>query len=179
MTGGRDRPCRHAAYELRRVRATMAGAWCPDCHRWVTQDTWHTAGAWIPRDVLAAYELDYEAIPFHEDAALAPCAVCGTITTLEEHHLAPVALFGLELATRWGTIMVCREHHEDWHRRTTPGLCTRYDVSEHVQQITLSTPTSRLPEVVAQLAVQLPEPSLRSHIDTVYRRLVRWMDEAA
>lgn len=179
MTGRITPPCTHPAYELRRIRATMAGAWCPDCARWVTQETWHTAGPWIPRDVLALYELDYDSIPYHEDAALAPCAVCGTVTTCEEHHIAPVAVFGLELATRYGTMLLCREHHDAWHRHLTPGLCTTYDAAYHVQLITLTTPQSRLPELVTRLAEQLPEPRLRTHIDTLYRRLVRWMDEAA
>jgi hypothetical protein len=43
---------------------------------------------------------------------------------LEQHHYAPVSLYGDE-AERHPTARICRPCHMRWHRLVTPGLCTK------------------------------------------------------
>jgi hypothetical protein len=43
------------------------------------------------------------------------CLFCGTREWLEEHHYAPVEIFGWEMAQLFGTVTLCRTHHSYWH----------------------------------------------------------------
>lgn len=49
-------------------------------------------------------------------APAAACEVCGVFAPLEDHHLAPRAVFGDD-ADRWPTVAVCAGCHAEWHRR--------------------------------------------------------------
>ena len=44
-----------------------------------------------------------------------PCQVCGAFGT-EMHHWAPAAIIGSEAAV-WPTAILCRDCHQEWHRR--------------------------------------------------------------
>ncbi len=50
------------------------------------------------------------------------CPVCGRLALLEEHEVAPRAVFGDE-AHGWPTVWCCRACHEGWHERTGVGRC--------------------------------------------------------
>lgn len=71
-------------------------------------------------DVAAERDEAYTALRYiarRAELALPPathCPVCLRVVPLEEHHLAPRALFGDE-AERWSTQNVCRDCHERWH----------------------------------------------------------------
>lgn len=58
-----------------------------------------------------------------------PCSVTGcTNTGHERHHWAPVAVFGAT-ADAWPTSLLCREHHQEWHRAMTGYEWTRRRVA--------------------------------------------------
>lgn len=45
-----------------------------------------------------------------------PCARCGATEGVEEHHWAPVAVFGWAEANKWPLGYLCRPCHRTWHR---------------------------------------------------------------
>jgi hypothetical protein len=53
-----------------------------------------------------------------------PCAVCGARKGSQEHHWAPVHLFGLD-ADKWPKNYLCTEHHREWHAKVTPNMTKR------------------------------------------------------
>ena len=51
-----------------------------------------------------------------EDAFLGPtCCVCGD-PFVEHHHYAPKEFFGLAEADAFGTVPLCKKHHDRWHQ---------------------------------------------------------------
>lgn len=164
--------CRHRRVEPRRARIALAADWCVDCGQW--------ASSWLSNDALAERGLSRDALPYAPGYVPdTTCQWCGAVAELEAHHIAPRVLFGDVVAERCGTVMVCRPCHEHWHRIATPGLCTTYDVAWHVQQITLTVPPEHRPALALALAEQLPQARLKHHIDVLFRRWMRSMDEAA
>jgi hypothetical protein len=45
-----------------------------------------------------------------------PCERCGSTEGVEEHHWAPVSVFGAHEADRWPVAALCRSCHREWHR---------------------------------------------------------------
>lgn len=164
--------CRHRRTEPRRARTAQVADWCLDCGQWATQ--------WLSNDALAERGLSRHTLPYAPGYAPdTPCQRCQVTAELEIHHIAPRAVFGDVVADEFGTVDLCRPCHEFLHQRLTPGLCTTYDVVWHVQLITLTVPPEHHPTLALALAEQLPQTHLKQHIDTLFRRLMRWMDEAA
>lgn len=64
-----------------------------------------------------AENIDVTVLPVGTDLRLdnPPCQVCGAFGT-ETHHWAPTAIFGSEAAV-WPTAILCRDCHQEWHRR--------------------------------------------------------------
>jgi hypothetical protein len=64
-----------------------------------------------------ARDYDLPALPVHVDHRDTShlCARCGHHET-EEHHFAPVALFGWDEAQKWPTAWLCPRCHRYWHR---------------------------------------------------------------
>lgn len=49
------------------------------------------------------------------------CAVCGNRMT-ERHHWAPRAIFGDKECEQWPMDFLCKDCHDQWHRKVTPQL---------------------------------------------------------
>lgn len=49
------------------------------------------------------------------------CAVCGN-RNAEQHHWAPTAIFGKNVAEQWPKDYLCKKHHDEWHKTVTPQL---------------------------------------------------------
>lgn len=52
------------------------------------------------------------------------CEVCGSTSSIHEHHWAPFHLFGDE-AGKWPTSFLCQSCHARWHSVVTPGMGKR------------------------------------------------------
>lgn len=78
----------------------------------------------VPHHVADAYGVVVARLPIVEDFAgrYARCVVegCGS-EEVEWNHIAPRAIFGHE-ADKWGTVALCRRHHQEWGERVTPQL---------------------------------------------------------
>lgn len=59
---------------------------------------------------------ELEAMPIRTSKMRGTCPICRESDILEEHHLAPRAVFNEE-ANMWPTILVCRSCHERWHAK--------------------------------------------------------------
>jgi hypothetical protein len=44
------------------------------------------------------------------------CERCGATEGVEEHHWAPVAVFGVPEAEKWPLALLCRSCHVRWHQ---------------------------------------------------------------
>jgi hypothetical protein len=55
------------------------------------------------------------------EAPTEPCARCGNVEYLEQHHWAPRHLFGDD-CNNWPMSGLCRKCHAEWHRIVTPNM---------------------------------------------------------
>lgn len=94
------------------------GWWCLECKWWTESKN---GGFWIPKETLIANGVDLSVMRVVERMEQHRCVVCGARGT-EEHHWAPQAIFGKEVADRWPKDFLCKQCHDEWHRLVTPQL---------------------------------------------------------
>ena len=112
--------CQRAVSMVKMQLAT--GTWdahfyCYDCDKRSSNHAIAGSGQWVKgRDVWPHKVIGdrLDSLPERPNKRKAPCSVCGSVEPLEQHHLAPAAVFGEE-CDRWPTVMVCRSCHQRWH----------------------------------------------------------------
>lgn len=101
------------------ARRRVASGWrafryCGRCGRFA-----FGGASYVPLDHLGPGVL--ETLPVVERDGQTLCEVCQRAGPVEQHHLAPRAIFGSE-SERWPSVWVCRGCHERWHAfMRTPG----------------------------------------------------------
>lgn len=84
------------------------------------------SGRWfIPKDDLRAHGIDPDALPIAPEGTPNEirCLVSGCNQRgAEQHHWAPRHLFG-DAADLWPRDYLCKQHHDEWHKRVTPNMC--------------------------------------------------------
>lgn len=70
--------------------------------------------------LFTADELDNMEIWRDDVGESTPCEMCGQQIGSFFHHYAPRHLFG-DTADKWATGYLCKEHHEEWHKKTRTG----------------------------------------------------------
>jgi hypothetical protein len=98
------------------------GWWCLECHAWTPA---RNSGSWIAKETLVAHGVDLLSVPVVDVKKGPRCTHCGK-RGAEEHHWAPRAIFGREVADAWPTDFLCKECHDEWHRKVTPQLVGGY-----------------------------------------------------
>lgn len=96
--------------------------YCQPCDRIATRDLGY-AGPWVPKADLPANTAVEQLPRVNNGWQPAPCQVCGTVTKLQWHHLAPRAL--MPNADQWPQVWTCDQCHMSWHDCVTPGLVSR------------------------------------------------------
>lgn len=66
-------------------------------------------------------EEQIELLPIIMPNLYSRCAKCGA-RGCEEHHWAPIGIFGREEADKWPKDFLCKTCHDEWHRMVTPQL---------------------------------------------------------
>jgi hypothetical protein len=66
-------------------------------------------------------EEQIELLPIIMPHLYSRCGRCGA-RGCEEHHWAPIAIFGQEEADKWPKDFLCKTCHDEWHRMVTPQL---------------------------------------------------------
>lgn len=85
--------------------------WCSQCGRWSTGS--------VPLATLRSRGIDPATLTVVNDyrGSLGRCSRRGCDReAVEDHHFAPLAIFGAE-ADEWPRALLCVEHHVEWHRR--------------------------------------------------------------
>jgi hypothetical protein len=85
--------------------------WCDECGRWATGS--------VPLATLRARGIEPAELQLVDDyrGLLGRCSHRGCEReAVEDHHFAPLAVFGPE-ADDWPRGLLCVEHHVEWHRR--------------------------------------------------------------
>ncbi len=94
---------------------------CLDCGR-LAQKTGQNVSHSKVDELLDHYDKSRSDIPIAEDySGEAQCEVSGCERPAEVHHVAPRALFG-DQCNQWPKVLLCREHHNEWHTTVTPYL---------------------------------------------------------
>lgn len=105
----------------RRISASLAehhGWWCLSCNHWTYK---RGGGFWISNEQLAEAGVDVTATRIMEIVSGHRCARCGSRGG-EEHHWAPRAIFGPDVAESWPKDWLCKSCHDTWHKLVTPQL---------------------------------------------------------
>jgi hypothetical protein len=97
--------------------AEFFGWKCLECKRWTPAKD---GALWIAKTVLVSAGVDLSRLPV-EQAESPRCVRCGT-RGAEEHHWAPRAIFGRDIADLWPKDYLCKDCHDEWHRVVTPSL---------------------------------------------------------
>lgn len=111
----------HATIGLVKMKLAT-GTWdvhfyCRECGKRSSNHAITSDGVWIkgrevwPHKVVGQL---IDALPERENPRASACEVCGSVEPLEQHHLAPAAVFGDD-CDKWPTVMVCRSCHRTWH----------------------------------------------------------------
>ena len=122
--------CAHCGGKNVKLRAqkvangTLQFAWrCLDCNRWAEKPA-----RWLPhtiiREELKRWDVKAVDILVKDYSARQTCEIENCNNPGEVHHWAPRAYrneFGDEWPL-WPTIILCKQHHDLWHRVVTPQL---------------------------------------------------------
>lgn len=117
--------CRTKTHQSVWVLVMASGAehygWrCSACKGWPPSKD---GGQWIAKEKLIQHSVDFSILPI-EKRETPRCAKCG-VRGAEEHHWAPRAMFGRDIADLWPKDYLCKSCHDEWHRVVTPALVQR------------------------------------------------------